>query len=441
MPSLQKSLSERSLDNPSYVIGQYWFRQLNGSQQLINFPPAYDYLSESLGRLLLYTNLSDKHVEIGILNSTTSNAFVMPGNHLFLYSDIIKLLDSEDKFFALLAHEAAHLDAKHYERQQQNALQEQKKMLALIGTSIALALAGSDSEAGSALWLGGMANHSENALSYSRAQEQEADRIGKSYLAKAGIGSSAMNELFLSFSKASPRGEQLEFLSTHPVPQNRASDSLNSIEPVSIMFKHESEYFQYFRATLLVYRSLLTESINHSFLTHPNPRIKRYIDILSFWLRDIKTAPEMVEKLNENNEFEAYLKAQIYISSKQIDKATNLIHKKLALDPDNATYTTLLASTTFKPEHSAPKTKPYQYQRNQSLDTRINIAKHNQNLPLTLTYLAQKSFDQGKADEALTHLNRAKKLANTQERQLIASTLDNINTIIEAQKSLNLPPK
>lgn len=365
----------------------------------------------------------------------------MPGNHLFLYSDIIQLLDSEEKFFALLAHEIAHLDAKHYERQQQNALQEQKKMLALIGTSIALALAGSDTEAGSALWLGGMANQSENSLSYSRTQEQEADRIGKLYLAKAGISASAMNQLFLSFSKASPRGEQLEFLSTHPAPQNRASDSLNAVDPISILYKHESASFQYFRATLMVYRSLLAESNHDSFLTHPNPRIKRYIDALSLWLRGIKVDPETTEKLDENNEFEAYLKAQIYIDNNQLNKAASLTQKKLSLDPNNATYMTLIATITLEQEKNAPHKKLYQYQKNQALETLINISKQKQNLPLTLTYLAQKRFDEGKADESLLHLNRAKKLANTEETLLIEETLHKINTVLDAQKNLNLPLK
>ncbi|MCZ2720210.1 M48 family metalloprotease [Marinomonas sp. 15G1-11] len=439
MPSLQKSLSERSLDNPSYVLGQYWFRQLNGSRQLIDFPPAYDYLNESLSQLLVYTDLTDKHVEIGLLNSKTSNAFVMPGNHLFLYSDILQLLDSEEQFLALLAHEVAHLDAKHYERQQQNSLQEQQKVLALIGTSIALALAGSDMEAGSALWVGGIANHSENALSYSRSQEQEADRIGKQYLEKAGINKTAMNQLFLAFSKASPRGEQKEFLSTHPVPQNRASDSLTTIDPISILFKKENKAYQYFRATLLTYRSTLSDSNHINYLDHSTPEIKRYMSILASLLNGAEIQTELVEQLDESNEYESYLKAKVYIKNNQFNKATQLAKRKLSIDPKNITYSTLLSMANYEISAELLEKKPYQYQTNQKLDALIAIFKHEQNLPLTLAYLAQKNFNSGKTTEALSLLNRARKLANATELEIINRIEKDIKLILNAQEKINLP--
>ncbi len=448
LPSLQKDMSERSLNNPSYVVGQYWFRRLNSSQQLINYPPAYDYLKDRLDELLVYTNLQNKHIEIGILNNSISNAFVIPGNHLFLYSDIIRLLDSEEKLIALLAHEVAHLDAKHYERQQQNSLQEQQKVLALIGASIALALTGSDIEAGSALWLGGIANHSENTLFYSRSQEQEADRIGKRYLQKAGIDDSAMNKLFQSFSKASPRGEQSEFLSTHPVPQNRASDALTTTPPTSILLKNESESFHYFRATLLVYRSLLDKQKHSSLLTNSNTKVKNYMVALHSWLAGSTPIPkEMIENLDENNPFESYLKTQLYIKNNEYNNALTLIQTKLSLNPENINYLTLLAQITHSKNNLAfdtaldtvLDTDTHQYQKSQIRDSLIEYYKHTQNLPLSLAYIAQQKFDRGKTKEATAHLQRAKQLANTEELNIINKIMENIAIIQKAQIDAGIP--
>ncbi|MFT2111333.1 M48 family metalloprotease [Marinomonas sp. 2405UD68-3] len=440
LPNLQKDVSERSLGNPSYVVGQYWFRRLNSSNQLIDFPPAYDYLTEKLNAILVYTNLQNKHIEIGLLNNTISNAFVIPGNHLFLYSDIIQLLDTEEKLLALLAHEVAHLDAKHYERQQQNSLQEQQKVLALIGASIALTLAGSDIEAGSALWLGGIANHSENALSYSRSQEQEADRIAKHYLNQLGVNDSAMNKLFQSFSKASPRREQNEFLSTHPVPQNRAADALSTESPKSILFKQESHLFNYFNATLLVYRSLLNKTPYTTHQENINPSVKHYTDALYAWLTgNFENINSMINSLNKSNPFEAYLKTKLYIQNNEDHNALTLIREKLSLNPEDVNYLVLLAELTHSNKTLSLDRSYYQYQKKQVIDALIDHHTHHQNLPLTLAHIAQKKFHQGKTQEALAHLQRAKQLANKDELIVISKILLDITIIIEAQKKLDLP--
>ncbi|WP_343772886.1 M48 family metalloprotease, partial [Marinomonas arenicola] len=127
LPDLTATKDERSLANPSYVVGQHWFRKLNGSASVINFPPAYDYLKEALSHILPQTSLYNKMVEMTLLNSTQTNAFVIPGNHLFIYSDIMEMITNEDMLYGLLAHEVAHLDLNHYERQTQHSSEEFNK--------------------------------------------------------------------------------------------------------------------------------------------------------------------------------------------------------------------------------------------------------------------------------------------------------------------------
>ncbi|MGB0783164.1 MAG: M48 family metalloprotease [Marinomonas sp.] len=228
IPDLEANQDERALSNPSYILGQYWFRKLNGSRALIDFPPAYDYLKDTISRILPQTNLYNTTVEMTLLNSSQSNAFVIPGNHLFIYSDIMEMISEEDMLFGLLAHEIAHLDLRHYERQQQHSGEELQKTLMMLGAGIAVALAGAGSDATSALWLGGIANQAENTLTYSRNQEQEADRQGQEYLHDAGLAPEGMRKLFQAFFKEALGRPKLEFLSTHPSPNSRMSDSFST---------------------------------------------------------------------------------------------------------------------------------------------------------------------------------------------------------------------
>lgn len=151
IPDLEANKDERALSNPSYILGQYWFRKLNGSRALIDFPPAYDYLKEALSYILPQTDLYNTTVEMTLLNSSQSNAFVIPGNHLFIYSDIMEMITSEDMLFGLLSHEVAHLDLRHYERQTKHSGEELQKTLVMLGAGIAAALAGAGSDATTAL--------------------------------------------------------------------------------------------------------------------------------------------------------------------------------------------------------------------------------------------------------------------------------------------------
>ena len=101
LPDLEANKDERALSNPSYILGQHWFRKLNGSRALIDFPPAYDYLKDTLSHILPQTDLYNTTVEMALLNSSQSNAFVIPGNHLFIYSDIMEMITSEDMLYGL----------------------------------------------------------------------------------------------------------------------------------------------------------------------------------------------------------------------------------------------------------------------------------------------------------------------------------------------------
>ena len=440
IPNLEKQLDERSLINPSYIVGQYWFRQLNNSRGLIQFPPAYDYLKHTKGKKLPHTDLLHKHIEMGLLNSTQSDAFVIPGNHLYLYSDILIMLDNEEKMLALLAHELAHLDLKHYERQSQNNSQEQTKALLLVGAGIAAALAGADVDASSAIWFGGFANLSANSLSYSRNQEQEADRLGRLYLAKAGVDDSAMSQLFNEFFKAASGRPTLEFLSTHPIAENRLTDAFSTDTRQSILQQNDQSDFEYFRATLLTYRATLLNTPK-IFLTTELTTLELQhfaLTLLALLNNDIDTASGNVTLLDDDNEFAAYLKVKVLIANQQTAQAIKLIRQKLALNPENITYLALLSELTKNAQIKITQQELHQYEIDQLLLARAKAAESAQNLPLSLAYNAEIQFSKGREKEALAALNRAHLLANEHDKRIIAKMQEKMNLVIERQKTIGI---
>jgi beta-barrel assembly-enhancing protease len=365
IPDLEANKDERALSNPSYILGQYWFRKLNGSRALIDFPPAYDYLKDALSQILPQTNLYNTTVEMTLLNSSQSNAFVIPGNHLFIYSDIMEMITSEDMLFGLLGHEIAHLDLRHYERQTKHSGEELQKTLVMLGAGIAAALAGAGSDATTALWLGGIANQAENTLTYSRNQEQEADRRGREYLINAGLAPEGMTKLFQAFFKQALGRPKLEYLSSHPSPNSRLSDSFSTETKETILSNNRATDFEFFRASLLAYRA----GIEDKPFTYLDQKIqdndaKNFAKgLFSYLIQSPDRALVFLNKLEKHNQFTDYLQALSYAAAGQTEQGLNIINNRLDLAPKDILFSMLYAQLT--------KTKPISVHSNYLYEQRL----------------------------------------------------------------------
>ena len=437
-PDISANKDERSLSNPSYVLGQYWFRKLNGSRALIDFPPAYDYLRHALSSLTPQTRLYNKTVEMTLLNSTQSNAFVIPGNHLFIYSDIMEMISNEQMFFGLLSHELAHLELKHYERQKQQSSEELSKALVLLGAGIAAALAGAGGDATTALWLGGIANQAENSLKYSREQEQEADRRGREYLTAAGLPEEGMTQLFQAFFKKALGRPKLEFLSTHPSPNNRLADSLHLEGKQTIFHNNINPDFSYFRASVLAYRAGLSDQ-PYDYLGQQIPNIEASTfakALFSYLINQPDDALKRLATMTDKNLFTEYLKALSLIKTDQLDEALAIIHYQLDLAPKNILFAALLVQLN----HTKALQIDADYLYEKRLIWRANIQFYQQenNIPMALYYRSLLDFSQGKGKEALYLIRRAENEAENNEKHIIRKSAERFKLIKETEKSQDI---
>ncbi|MEO3435569.1 M48 family metalloprotease [Inquilinus sp. CAU 1745] len=143
-------------------------------------PALAAYVSAIGRRIALRTGRPDGF-GFTVLDSGTVNAFALPGGYIHVTRGLVALAGDEAELASVLAHEIAHVTARHSaERYRQAAIGELG--VGLMGAALGGAVA-------SAAGLGADAYLS----AYNRQQELEADAIGLSYLARAGYDPAALS--------------------------------------------------------------------------------------------------------------------------------------------------------------------------------------------------------------------------------------------------------
>ena len=146
-----------------------------------------------------------------IVNDTVLNAFCTPGGYIYVYTGLIKYLDSEDQLAGVIAHEIAHADERHTTEAMTNAL----------GRDLLLKMILGDSSVVGAVTAGLL------DLKYGRGAETEADLRSVEYLDKTELDARGAARFFEKLIAAGQSGGGPEFLSTHPNPGNRVESIMN----------------------------------------------------------------------------------------------------------------------------------------------------------------------------------------------------------------------
>lgn len=136
------------------------------------------------------------------------NAFALPGGQIFITYALFNRLKTEDQLAGVLGHEIGHVINRH--SAEHIAKQELTQGL-IQATDIATGDPGMISR-----FVGNMVN-----MKYGRDDELESDDYGVKYMLDAGYKPEAMIEVMKILKDASGGGNQPEFMSTHPSPDNR----------------------------------------------------------------------------------------------------------------------------------------------------------------------------------------------------------------------------
>ena len=222
LPELGDTSSSAISLNSEYKLGRLYMAQLRRSVPDLQDPIVQDYTEHLIYRVGEYSQLEDRRLEVVLIEDKKINAFAAPGGVIGIYAGLIYHSETEGQFVSVIAHELAHLSQRHFARNLQRQQDSSLSNALIILASIAIA-ASSQPEA----IMAGQQILVQQALSYSRSNEQEADRIGFLTMISAGFDPESMAQMFEKLQALSrlSGANELEFLRSHPLTKKRISDS------------------------------------------------------------------------------------------------------------------------------------------------------------------------------------------------------------------------
>lgn len=217
-------LSEAVLPTSSEIqLGNQLAGQVESEEPVLNNSEVQGYVNR-VGQRLARASTGDrkgiKYTFTVIDKPDMVNAFALPGGHIFVYTGLINLVDSEAELASVLGHEVAHVTSRHGAEALVKAMGIQTIGQMVLGENpgqVAALAAGIAAQ-------GYMARHS-------RAAEAEADTRGLSYLVKAGYDPRAMPAMFRKLAKLGGTNPNVieAFFASHPDPLDRSKDVAASI--------------------------------------------------------------------------------------------------------------------------------------------------------------------------------------------------------------------
>ncbi|MBI1195023.1 MAG: M48 family metalloprotease [Gammaproteobacteria bacterium] len=223
-------------------LGDEFMRNIRGTMKLIDDDLAVDYVQRLGARLALHAPTEGRVFDFFIPDDSSINAFAGPGGHIGINSGLILMADGESELAAVMAHEIAHVTQRHLARAFEQASHMNLPLAAAIVTSIILG--SRDGQAGAAALAATAAGSAQTQINFTRANEQEADRVGLEILAKSGYDPRSMPEFFQRLQQATRimDSQDYEFLRTHPVTTSRIADSMGRAEQFPKVDVPESDF-------------------------------------------------------------------------------------------------------------------------------------------------------------------------------------------------------
>ena len=212
-------------------LGKQLAQEVERQAKIIDDPVIAEYVNR-VGQNLVRNSDAKVPFTIKVLDSEEVNAFALPGGFFFVNSGLILKADNEAELAGVMAHEIAHVAARHGTRQATRGTIINYASIPLIfmggWTGYAIRQG-----AGLAIPLG--------FLTFSRGFEKEADFLGLQYLYKTGYDPTAFVDFFekiQSMEKKKP-GSISKVFSTHPMTDDRISSAQSEIGKI---LKSKPEY-------------------------------------------------------------------------------------------------------------------------------------------------------------------------------------------------------
>jgi beta-barrel assembly-enhancing protease len=210
-----------------YRIGRMIVRGLRDQDRILEDPEITAYVQSLGAQLAAQANEGGYRFQFFVVRDSTLNAFALPGGFIGVNSGLILTTENESELAGVMAHEIAHVTQRHIAR---SVAAQSRQSLVSTAAMLAAILIGAAVGGGDAAMAGVTAAQNvalQQRISFTRANETEADRVGLGILAHAGFDPNGMPDFFETMNRGAPHSEnQLpEMLRTHPVTTSRIAET------------------------------------------------------------------------------------------------------------------------------------------------------------------------------------------------------------------------
>jgi predicted Zn-dependent protease len=210
------------------ALGKQLAQEVERQAKIIDDPIIAEYVNR-VGQNLVRNSDAKVPFTIKVLDSEEVNAFALPGGFFFVNSGLVLKADTEAELAGVMAHEIAHVAARHGTRQ---ATRGELAQIGMIAMSIAIPYGWT----GYAIRQGAGLAIPMGFLQFTRAFEKEADYLGLQYLYKSGYDPTAFVDFFekiQTLEKKKP-GTMAKVFSTHPMTDDRIKSAQVEIQKILV---------------------------------------------------------------------------------------------------------------------------------------------------------------------------------------------------------------
>jgi len=186
-------------------IGETVAPKIEAKFKIVSDVDVNERVERILDSIVAVCDRKDLVYFIKVLDDDPINAVSLPGGYVYIFRGLLDKIENDDELAGVIAHEVAHITAKHGVKRMQNAYAAM--IVQLAATQANGSVAQGTNLAITSLFL----EHSQQA-------EFEADRLGVKYLKKAGYNPEGMIGFLekLREEKSDARLRKFSYWKTHP---------------------------------------------------------------------------------------------------------------------------------------------------------------------------------------------------------------------------------
>jgi predicted Zn-dependent protease len=213
------------------ALGKQLAQEVERQARIVDDPVIAEYVNR-VGQNLVRNSDAKVPFTIKVIDAEEINAFALPGGFFFVNTGVLAAADNEAEMAGVMAHEIAHVAARHGTRQ------ATRGDIVNYGSIPLIFLGG---WTGYAIRQGMGLAIPMGFLSFSRGFESEADMLGLQYIYKAGYDPTAFVDFFEKIQSQEKRkpGTMSKVFSSHPMTDDRIKAAQNNIQT---MLQAKPEY-------------------------------------------------------------------------------------------------------------------------------------------------------------------------------------------------------